>query len=59
MRDRWYDRSQEFKVSDKSLTPLGICKLIVTKEKEDGYRREVTAETIKRRLNKDHPGWAD
>lgn len=56
--ERWYDRSQEFKGSNKPSTPIGICKLIAKKEKADGYR-EVMAETIKRRLNKDYGRWAD
>lgn len=51
MYERWYDRSQEIKADNKPRRPIEIARVIAKKEK-------ATAETIKRRLNHDFPGWA-
>ncbi len=56
--DRWYATSQEIKADNKLRTPLELAWDVATQERKAGHTK-ANAETIKRRLNKDHKGWVD
>lgn len=57
-RDRWYATSQEIKADNLLRTPLELAWAVATQEIKAGHTK-ANAETIKRRLNEDHKGWAD
>ena len=56
--ERWYGMSQDIKDPEKPRRPIEIARIIAKQETKAGNTK-ANAETIKRRLNKDHPGWAD
>ena len=57
--NRWYEVSKEIKADKKKrLKPSELASMIARREKEAG-NDEANPATIKRRLDKDHPGWAD
>ena len=55
--ERWYTTSQEIKADNKPRKPIELAKA-VEKQERKGDHPKANAETIKRRLNEDHPGWA-
>ena len=55
--ERWYGRSQDIKDPEKPRRPIEIARIIAKQEIKAGNTK-ANAETIKRRLNRDFPGWA-
>ncbi|MCH8091406.1 MAG: hypothetical protein IIC57_03555 [Proteobacteria bacterium] len=55
--ERWYGMSQDIKDPEKPRRPIEIARIIAKQETKAGNTK-ANAETIKRRLNRDFPGWA-